>query len=329
VTETRVFLVTGASGFVGRALCRSLRENGRIRALFRRSAEGPWDETVILDLATGVLPREALEGVDTVFHLAGKTDDSKTAPGDADVFRRVNFEGTAKLVEAAVTARVARFVFLSSIKAMGTGGGECVDENTPARPSTPYGRSKKAAEDLVLGARDIPHVSVVRASPVYGAGSKGNLARMIAAMARGVFPPVPDTKNARSMVHVDDLARALVLCAESEAANRRAFIVTDGKRYSTRQIYEWVCESMGRKTPPWSIPPVVFYTAGKLGDLLGRATGRSVPFNGGTVERLLGSACYDSTLVTRALGFTPRWDLERALPEMVRHLSSPRGSDRR
>jgi nucleoside-diphosphate-sugar epimerase len=329
MTQTRVLLVTGASGFVGRALCRSLRGKGRIRALFRRSAEGPWDETVILDLATGVLPSGALDGVDTVFHLAGKTDDSKTAPGDADVFRRVNLEGTAKLVEAAVTARVARFVFLSSIKAMGTGGGECVDEKTPARPSTPYGRSKKAAEEVVLGARDIPHVSVVRASPVYGAGSKGNLARMIAAMARGVFPPVPDTKNARSMVHVDDLARALVLCAESEAANRRAFIVTDGKRYSTRQIYEWVCESMGRRTPRWSIPPVIFYAAGKLGDLLGRATGRSVPFNGGTVERLLGSACYDSTLVTRALGFTPRWDLERALPEMVRHLSNPRGSDGR
>jgi len=326
VTETRIFLVTGASGFVGRALCRSLRENGRIRALFRRSAEGPWDEAVLSDLAAGGPPRDALDGVDTVFHLAGKTDDSKTAPGDAGVFRRVNFEGTAKLVEAAVNARVARFVFLSSIKAMGTSGGECIDEETPARPSTPYGRSKKAAEDLVLGTRDIPHVSVVRASPVYGVGSKGNLSRMIAAMTRGVFPPVPDTKNARSMVHVDDLARALFLCAESEAANRRVFIVTDGKRYSTRQIYEWVCQSMGRRPPRWSIPPAVFHAAGKLGDALGRATGRSVPFNGAMVERLLGSACYDSTLATRTLGFTPRWDLERALPEMVRHPSNPRGS---
>jgi nucleoside-diphosphate-sugar epimerase len=251
------------------------------------------------------------------------------APADAGIFRRVNFEGTARLVEASLEAGVRRFVLLSSVKAMGTPGDERADEGTPARPSTPYGESKKAAEDLVLGTRGIPHVSVVRASPVYGAGSKGNLSRMIAAMARGVFPPVPDTGNVRSMVHVDDLADALILCAENRAAERRLFIVTDGRDYSTRQIYEWVCESMGRKPPRWSIPPAVFHAAGRIGDALGRVTGRAVPFNGAMVERLLGSASFDSTLAARSLGFSPRWDLERALPEMVRELSNPRGSDGR
>jgi nucleoside-diphosphate-sugar epimerase len=209
-------------------------------------------------------------------------------------------------------------VFLSSIKAMGVGGGECLDEESPPRPTTPYGRSKRAAEELVLGSGDIPHVCVLRTCPVYGAGSKGNLARMISAMARGVFPPIPDTKNARSMVHVEDLVDALVLCAEKNEASGRVFIVTDGKVYSTREIYEWVCETMGRKAPWWSVPPFVFHAAGKLGDALASASGKSVAFNSGTVERLLGSARYDSSLIERTLGFVPKWDLKTALPEMVR-----------
>ena len=319
MTRTRVFLVTGASGFVGRRLCARLRGKGRVRGLFRREAEGPWDEAVRVDLTVATSFGGALEGVDTVFHLAGKTDDSKTSARDAKLFRRVNFDGTAKLLEAAAVCGVGRFVLLSSIKAMGATGSECLNEESPALPTTPYGRSKKAAEDIVMGCGDIPHVCVVRACPVYGAGSKGNLARMIRAMARGVFPPIPDTKNVRSMVHIDDLVEALILSAEKEEANGRVFIVTDGKTYSTRQIYEWVCETMGRKVPRWSVSPFLFYAAAKLGDALGGVTGKPIVFNSGTVERLLGSARYDSTLIERTLGFKPGWDLRTALPEMVGH----------
>jgi len=317
VTDERIYLVTGASGFVGRRLCARLEGKGRVRGLFREEAEGPWDEAFRADLSAEGSLGGALESVDTVFHLAGKTDDSKTAPRDAHLFHRVNLDGTARLLEAAAVCGVRRFVYLSSIKAMGARGSEALNEESPALPTTPYGRSKKAAEDIVLGCGDIPHVCVVRSSPVYGAGSKGNLIRMIRAMARGIFPPIPDTKNVRSMVHLDDLVEALMLAVEREEANGRVFIVTDGQAYSTRQIYDWVCETMGRKAPPWSVPPAVFYAAAKLGDALGAAVGKPVGFDSGTVERLLGSACYDSTLIERTLGFKPGWDLKKALPEMV------------
>jgi nucleoside-diphosphate-sugar epimerase len=317
VTEERGYLVTGASGFVGRALCAKLKGSGRVRALFRRPADGPWDEAITLDLSEGdTLPR-ALAGVDTVFHLAGKTDDSRTAPGEAGVFQRVNVDGTRRLVDASAASGVSKFVYLSSIKAMGTGSDGCIDESAPARETTPYGRSKRAAEELVLGSRSIRHVCVLRSSPVYGAGSKGNLSRMIAAMARGYFPPVPRTRNARSMVHVEDLADALMLAAEKDAANRRVFIVTDGRAYSTRQIYEWACASMGRRPPRWSVPAVVFKGAGKLGDALGAMTGKTPAFNTGMVERLLGSAWYDSGLITQTLGFKPKRNLEEALKEIA------------
>ena len=325
MTGSRVYLVTGASGFVGRALCRALRGKGTVRALFKREADGPWDERVLADL-TGEIPRGALAGVDTVFHLAAKTDDGRTSPSDEGVFYEVNTGGTAKLLEAAVSAGVTRFVLLSSIKAMGPSGDACVGEDTPARPSTPYGRSKKAAEDLALGAKGIPHVCVARAAPVYGPGSKGNVARMIAAVNRGMFPPLPETRNARSMVHVEDLARALCLCAERSEAAGRVFIVTDGRRYSTREVYRWVCEAVGKKTPRWSVPPFALRAGGALGDALSRVSGKQLPITSGMVERLLGSACYDSSLAARALGFLPVWDLERALPDMVRHLLAETGA---
>lgn len=319
MTGTQLFLVTGASGFVGRKLCERLRGTGRVRGLFRRDAQGPWDESFRADLSSDGPLGGALESVDTVFHLAGKTDDSKTAARDVQLFHRVNFDGTARLLEAAAVAGVKRFVLLSSIKAMGARGSEALNEESPALPTTPYGRSKKAAEEIVLGCGDIPHVCVLRSTPVYGAGSKGNLVRMIRAMACGIFPPIPDTKNVRSMVHVEDLVEALVLCAERDEANGRVFLVTDGQGYSTRQIYDWACEAMGRKAPSWSVPPAVLHAAAKLGDALGGLAGRSVGFDSGVVERLLGSARYDSAFIERTLGFKPLWDLHKALPEMVAH----------
>jgi UDP-glucose 4-epimerase len=317
VKGSRVYLVTGASGFVGRALCGALRGQGTVRGLFRVPADGPWDESVRADLAAEI-PPGALDGVDTVFHLAAKTDDGRTTPSDEGVFHRVNTEGTARLVEAAAAAGVERFVLVSSIKAMGPSGGACLDETFPARPTTPYGRSKKAAEDLALGERRVRHVCVARAVPVYGPGSKGNLARMIEAVERGMFPPLPETRNARSMVHVDDLVGALCLCAERPEAAGRVFIVSDGKKYTTREVYEWVCGAVGKKKPRWAVPPFALRAAGALGDAVERARGRPFAINSGMVERLLGSACYDSSLVARTLGFSPVWDLERALPEMVR-----------
>jgi UDP-glucose 4-epimerase len=314
-------LVTGASGFVGRELCRRLRGKGRVRALYRRPAEGPWDESVCVDLATDADLGPALEGVDTVFHLAARTDDGTTPVRDTGDFHRVNFEGTRRLFDAAAAQAVKRFVYASSVKAMGAKLEVRVDEETPDQPTSPYGMSKRAAESFLLSNTKISHVSVVRASPVYGAGSKGNLARLIRTMGRGFFPPLPDVKNARSMVHVQDLADALILCAEREEANRRVFIVTDGRPYSTREIYDWICEALGRTPPRWSVPLSALRCAGRLGDAVIRVTGRSLPVHSGMVERLIGSAHYDSTLIERTLGFHPKWDLRKALPGMVQRAS--------
>lgn len=319
-----MYLVSGASGFVGRELCRKLGAKGPVRALHRRSAEGPWSESFLADLAAGGDLSPALAGVDTVYHLAARTDDGTTPVGDEGEFHRVNFEGTRRLFEAAAARGVRRFVYASSVKAMGAKIEGRADEDTPEQPTTPYGMSKRAAEKFLLADARIPHVSVARASPVYGAGSKGNLERLIRVMARGFFPPLPEVRNARSMVHVQDFTDALILCGEKPQAAGRAFIVTDGRPYSTREIYDWICEALGRTPPRWSVPVFALVFAGKAGDAFNRVTGRSLPIHSGMIERLLGSAHFDSTRIERSLGFRPVWNLRRALPDMIGKGAAPR-----
>jgi nucleoside-diphosphate-sugar epimerase len=100
--------------------------------LVRQKTDGPWDESVCHDLTRAASLGDAVHDIDTVYHLAGKTDDSKTSTRDATLFYQVNYDGTAKLVEAAAASGVERLVYLSSIKAMGSGGDARLDESSPA-----------------------------------------------------------------------------------------------------------------------------------------------------------------------------------------------------
>jgi len=185
-------LVTGATGFIGRRLCAVLKQHGsHVRALGRGERDGLWNRFIRADLAQGV-PADALHDVDTVFHLAGKAHAlSETSQDEAEYFR-INTEGTRRLLEVAGEAGVRRFVFFSSVKAMGEGGDACLDESAACCPETPYGKSKLAAEHLVLNGGYVPEPVVLRLSMVYGPTRKGNLPRMIEAVARGRFLPLPE-----------------------------------------------------------------------------------------------------------------------------------------
>lgn len=110
-------LVTGAAGFIGRRLCKSLEANGEhVRALLREPCEGDWAKSVISELGTGVIPVVALKGVQTIFHLAGKAHALNETRQDEDEYFDINVEGTRKLLEAAKEADVQRFVFSAASK---------------------------------------------------------------------------------------------------------------------------------------------------------------------------------------------------------------------
>jgi len=315
--QARGALITGASGFIGRALSGRLKEKGRaVHALMRTYADGPWDECVVADVA-GEIPVNILHNVDTVFHLAGKAHALSETRQDESEYFYINTEGTRRLLDAAREAGVRRFIFFSSVKAMGEGGDVCLDESAACCPETPYGKSKLEAERLVLEGGYVPEPVVLRLSMVYGPTRKGNLPRMIEAVARGRFPPLPDIHNHRSMVHVDDVVAAALLAAEKTEATGQTYIVTDDTPYSTRQMYEWICEVLGKQAPSWCVPMGVLKMLARVGDGIGVIRGRRFMFDSDALEKLTGSAWYSSEKIEKELGFLPERNLRDSLPEII------------
>jgi nucleoside-diphosphate-sugar epimerase len=260
-----------------------------------------------------------MQDIDTVFHLAGMVHAMKPGKGEELLYETVNIRGSETVAAAAVESGVRRFVYFSSVKAVGDPGEKCVDERWQSFPQDPYGLSKREAEKRLLdfGRRSSMHVSVLRPALVYGPDAKGNLLRMIGAIDAGRFPPLPETANRRSMVHVDDLIEAAWLVATHPQANGEVYIVSDGEAYSGRQIYEWITEALGRKLPAWHIPALVLGIAATVGDIFQRIPGCRVPFSSEVLKRLTGSACYEAGKLRQELQWRPHRRLYEALPDMV------------
>ena len=265
---TKRYLITGASGFIGSHLCRHVREQGhRVRALLRHPAEGPWDEAVYGELTAPSLPEDLFAGIEGIFHLAGRAHAQDSSREAERLHRKINVEGTRALLAGARRAGVKRFVYFSSIKAAGDPGERCVDETWDAAPADPYGRSKREAEQRVLetGKESGMHVCNLRPVLVYGRGVQGNLKRMLQSIARGRFPPLPESGNRRSLVSVDDLVCAAWLAMNHPQANGKTYIVCDGHPLSTRQMYEAMCRALGRKVPGWWVPLWMLRAGARLG----------------------------------------------------------------
>ena len=283
--------------------------------MLRRPQAGPWRHVLECNLGRSAVDPRALEGVDIIFHLAGKAHTRARNAAENAEYEIVHVHGTRSLLRAACQVGVRAFVLLSSVKAMGEGGEEIWDEATPCFPQNPYGVTKLAAERLVLEEFPLPCPVVLRPALVYGAGSKGNLDLMIRAAGKGIFPAVAFPPNRRSMIHVEDVEQACLLAATKPAACGQVYVLTDGNDYSTTQILAWIHETLG-KTPGPAIPYAVLKAAARLGDMVERF-GVHAPFNVDRLSKLTGSARYSNAKICRELGFVPTWDLRRGIDEMI------------
>jgi len=284
------YLITGATGFIGQRLIANI--NGNIRVLSRNKYLNY--DTVVCDFEKDLIPDSTLFGVDIVFHLAGIAHDVNYKAKAQDIYQKVNVDATIRLAELAVKSNVRRFVFVSSVKAGGgLTSGKCINESDQNEPEGVYGKSKRKAELrlLKIGKESGMHVSIIRPSLVYGPSAKGNLKLMLSGIKNGWFPPLPETGNKRSMIHVDDLVLAILLVANDDRSNGEIFIATDGAPHSSREIYNAMCSALDKSIPKWSIPKFLF-------DMVSLISPR-IKYK---LNKLFGDECYSSKKLEK-LGF--------------------------
>jgi nucleoside-diphosphate-sugar epimerase len=308
--------VTGADGFIGTVLCRRLEAQGtRVYRIARKAGV----DTIVADLG-----RDPIEGLkelrpEAVFHLAGRVHQMDEGVDASAEHMRVTVEGTRYLLQAAAEAGAGVFVFFSTVAVMPEGSATALDETAKPAPTTPYGRAKLQAEALVLDMNGKGGMRTValRFPMVYGPGHKGHLPRMISAIERGVFPPLPQYPGKRSLVHVDDAVDAAILVAQRPEAAGQVYLVAEPRAYSSREIYEIVLRALGRKPPAWHVPSAVLATAALAGDLGERVTRRRLPFDTAALSKLSEPAIFSAAKIERELGFKTKRSFETAVSELI------------
>ncbi|MEI5996878.1 SDR family oxidoreductase [Paraburkholderia bengalensis] len=303
-------IVSGANGFVGRALCRALIDAGhRVTGLVRRPGgciDGvtEWVEPGA-DYVNAMNAWPASLDADCVVHLAARVHVMNDDTPDPDAaFRATNVDGTLRLAAAARQHGVRRFVFVSSIKAVAEqDNGQPLREDNRAQPEDAYGRSKRAAEEALvrLGDESGLDIVIVRPPLVYGPGVRANFLRLMDAVWRGVPLPLGAVEARRSMVYVRNLADALVHCVTDPRASRQCFHVADGVAPTVAELVRSLARHLGKPSRMLPVPASWLRTVGRL-------TGRSAQ-----VDRLIGNLQVDTSHIRQTLGWQPPFSTDEGL----------------
>ncbi len=303
-------LVTGANGFVASALAPFLTVKGyMIRSATRSFCNGLADNREVGDIGSQTDWSSSLSGVDYVIHLAARVhmiDDQSSDP--LVEFRRVNLDGTRRLAEQAVVAGVKRFVFVSTIKVNGEETGEVAFRACDkANPQDPYAVSKFEAECALQQVCEETGMEwvIIRPPLVYGAGVKGNFARLMTLVAKKIPLPFRASTNVRSLVSVYNLSDLIIKCLESPVGANKVFLVSDHEDVSVGELFAKMALAMEIPCRLFYFPPLLLrITAGLLGKKK-------------EINRLMGSLQVDITDTRELLNWEPPYSLDESLKRTV------------
>ncbi|MBI2078588.1 MAG: NAD-dependent epimerase/dehydratase family protein [Euryarchaeota archaeon] len=302
-------LVTGANGFIGRAVgARLLSEGWRVRGAVRsrdrclRLPSGV-DGCVVGDIHEGTRWDEALHGIQTVIHLGAAVHGGRERDGRHDEAFRVNALGTARLARACLERGVRRLVFLSSASVLGPlgKGAPPAREDRRCRPVTAYARSKLAAEESLRGAAHDGLASVALRPPmVYGFEAPGNFDRLARWIEKGLPLPIGMVKNERSFLYIGNLVDAIARLLSSPMEGFRVFHIADRERLSSGEFARRLGSALGRRAHLVPVPPPFLR-------LVGRVTGRTED-----LERLIGSSTLDDEAFRTTFAWNPPFTSDEA-----------------
>jgi UDP-glucose 4-epimerase len=311
-----MILVTGAAGFVGKALCAALLKRYPVRSAVRDAeVEGlpAGAEVVQKVLSVEEDWSNALIEVNVVVHCAARVHVMNEQSVDPlTEFRRVNVDGTLRLAKQAAAAGVNRFIFLSSIKVNGeqTKAGRPFTADQQPDPGDPYGISKMEAENglRILAKKTGMEVVIIRPPLVYGPGVKANFLSMMQVLWRGI--PLPFgavTSNKRSLVSLDNLINLIVTCLDHPAAANQSFLISDGEDLSTAALLRRMSEAIGRPAHLLPVPVTLLQLGGAL---FGK---RNI------AQRLCSSLEVDISKTRELLGWKPPISVDEGLRRTAVH----------
>jgi nucleoside-diphosphate-sugar epimerase len=316
-------LITGGSGFVGRALYWHLAEQQHQVLIHVRDSSSlsfsehinQYQRVVEGDLNRIFGKNASSEGVETLVHCAARVHQvSETAEDPLAAYRAVNMEATLQLANSAATAGVKRFVFLSSVKV----NGELTVPGQPfradqANPQDPYGISKWEAE---LGLREIAartgmEVVIIRPPLVYGPGVKANFLTMMQWLKRGIPLPFGAIKNQRSLVALPNLVDFITLCLTHPKAANQTFLISDQHDVSTTELLCGLGDALER---PARLIPISQSLLEFALEAIGKVD---------VAQRLCGDLTVDSSPATELLGWKPPFSVQQGLKLTADHFLEP------
>jgi nucleoside-diphosphate-sugar epimerase len=309
-------LITGATGFVGKALFENLKSKKKylVHLSTRINQEKLFEGGKAFNIGeidSNTNWKDALSGVDCIVHCAARAHMTENKQTDSlNAYRTINVDGTRNLAKQAVAINIKRFIFLSSIKVNGEGtiASKSFKYNDISQPEDAYGISKCEAEQALLEISKQTGLEVVIIRPplVYGEGVKGNFLRLLDLVYKQIPLPFVKINNLRSFIGLDNLVDLIICCIDHPKAGGKIFLASDGEDLSTLDLIRKLSKFMNKSPRLFQVPQSII-------QLIGRLVGKS-----SEVKRLFGSLRIDNSYTREILGWSPALSLDESLEKTVR-----------
>jgi nucleoside-diphosphate-sugar epimerase len=319
-------LITGATGFIGTNLSLHYAKMGHQVVGISKEATEVEQENASELKQSGIelhkgsitdieLIRKILPGTDLVFHVAAAMREANIPDSE---FWEVNVEATRRLLEVSRQEGVSRFVYCSSIGAMGWSMQKPSNENSPCLPEDIYQFTKRAAEELCLEfhrENQYP-VVIVRPADVYGPRDR-RLLKLFKGVKKGRFLMIGDGENEHHMVHVKDLVDAFTLAAQKEQAAGEIFIIADECPVQIKRLVEIIAEQTGSSVPKLKVPLLPVQAAAVVVEKICKPLGIQPPLYPRRVDFFRTDYSFDISKAQQVLGYQPRFDLKSGVRDTL------------
>lgn len=321
-------LITGAAGFIGSHLVEYLLKDGesigRLRLILLENESTKFlpqkkNDIVRGDIRNKDFVKKAMEGVETVYHLAAITSTS-IDKSTYKMYKEVNVDGTSNLLEACARKKIQKFIFFSTVAVYGlppwTGDIINWDESHPKTYSEAYGKSKLEAEEKIIGAHKkwgIPY-AIIRPANVYGPRNFGQIYSLYKSIKNHQFFMIGNGKNKMHYVYVTDLVKAVRQIQLSP--NRSGdYIIASEEPTEFGNIIRYVAESINEKTPKLHIPKIIALIASSILNICGKIIGVKSPLFPDRVKVMTMNYYYNISKARKEVGYNPKVSFQKGAIE--------------